>query len=777
MESCPIRKSSVIAAGIAIGLSPGAANALEEVIVTAQRKEESQQVVPVAVTALSGAQIEQQGINNVDDVKFHIPSLVFAPVSQKKSASNPTMRGQRQLDTLIAQDSPVGVYFNDVVQARTHGLIGTALYDMKSVQAVKGPQGTLFGRNTTGGALLFYTNPPTDKFEARLKGGYGSFDRVEGEGMLNLPINEVVQVRVAGVIARRDGVQSNLTRGGEELDDVHYEAARFSVRFTPMEELTNTFVWDWYNEDSASIGGRLVAAPATGLASAFGGFFGLDVQASLRRAIAAGQNDFYDVTLNNANSDFFTKIETYGFSNTTEIELGGLTIKNIVGAKWIDNDDSNDIDGSDLALLETRQIQGIEQFSNEFQVLGKSFDDRLEWITGAYFFREEGSDEALTSVFGGGIPTLAVPVRSLTGGDVVNLSYSLFAQGKYALDAIAEGLSITAGLRYTWDKREVVWRNSNVNPNTLLPVDPPGPGLYCRLLNSTGAPLSATVSAADCRLPSEESFDEPTYTVSLDYKVTDKVLVYVAHRHGYRSGGFNLRALQLLEYAPFAPEKINDVEIGLKADWEIGGAQARTNLAFYTSDYQDIQRLIQIPNPIPGGVPNSVIINAASATINGFEFEGELVPFEGLSISGWLSYTDASYDEFTNPFSGQDLSANPFAYVPEIQIGATVRYVLPLDQSVGRVAVQGNYYHTDETAATDTPSQFGFVPAYDLFNLSLDWDGVMGSAFDASLYVRNLFDREYVAAVFDIQPAFGLTTHMLGQPREIGVSIGYRWGE
>ncbi|MGE0386394.1 MAG: TonB-dependent receptor [Gammaproteobacteria bacterium] len=722
------------------------ASGLEEVVVTARRREEALQSVPIAITAISGADIDKASITDVQNLQYHAPTLTVSPNESKRNLPTFGIRGQRQGSSVITQDQSVNVYFAEVVQARPHGL-NQALYDLQSVQVLKGPQGTLFGRNTTGGAVLVTPNRPVDRIEGYAALTGSTFDAgggISGEGMFNLPLSDRAALRVAGKIARRDGFVENFdARGPSDLNDEHADSIRASLLARVTDDIETNFVFDWFQVDENGTATRLTyVRPGSALA------------VPLTAALARERSRGFQTT--EINLPAFSKFEVWGISNTTTWDIGGVTLKNIVGYRSILEDDRVDQDGSPIQVVESvSKVADFTQVSDEFQVLGKAWEDRVEWVTGVYYFREYGSDLGTSNIF---------PVNpsnpSLTGGTADNISYSVFAQATTQVPAI-EGLSFTGGLRYTWDKRQY----NSVSRN----------GLGCRILTANGTRFPL----AGCSKSVEESFDSPTWTFSLDYKIDEDSLLYLAHRRGYRSGGFNLRAERVEEFAPFEPEFVTDVELGLKTDWQIGDTKLRTNLAGYYQSYEDIQRQITVLTGT-GALANTVV-NAASARVYGGEFEATIIPAEGLVISGFYALVNAQYIEFMSATA--DFSNNEFAFVPQHSGAVTVRYTLPLDPGIGEIAVQGNYFTQSRIFFNDLAQGVNAGPidtlgqkGYGIFNMQIDWSRILGSRFDASFFVKNLTDEEYTTSglVFgDI--ALGYNAATLGDPRVIGLTLRYRY--
>lgn len=729
---------------------------LEEVTVTARRREESNQRVPVAITSVSGDALERASIKTVEELRFVAPSLQISPTPFGNAVPGYTVRGQRQLESLATQDPSVVVYFSDVPMMRPHGTNG-GFFDIANVQVLKGPQGTLFGRNTTGGAVLITPNRPTDRFEGELSVGVGNFSAYNTTGVINVPITDTLAIRAAGQMRKHDGYTRNLV-DGRDLDAEDSWAGRLGVLWNPSESLEVYTVFQKTHFDAAASGWRLLAVNPAGAYGAFPAAI-----AQLQQTLATLQNsDWHTVADDSA---IVEQSDTWSLSSTITWEIGGVTLKNIAGYREVETFARFDYDGSPatvtgagtgtVSLFNSQNTLNGDQWSEEFQILGTALDDRLDWIVGAFWFKEENYDDQRSDLFG----------RRANIGTGTNESRSIFAQGSYEIPAI-EGLSFTAGYRHSWDDRKLL------SQNQLQSLAQPVMG--CRLRNADGTIPNP------CRRVTELDGNEGTYTIGLDYQLTDPTLVYLSHRHGYRSGGLQLRANLETERTTFDPETVDDYELGLKTTLDLGSSTLRVNTALFNSDYKDIQRTLSYI-PVGASALSTAVLNAAEATIRGGEIELTFIPVEQLEISGFYGYTDAQYDSFpspgaiTLPVPGRPLKDNEFAMLPKTTASATVRYTQPLG-AAGEASFQVNWYTQDEFQMTDINDPNGSIPSYDIVNAAVDWRDVMGKPIDVRAYVKNLTDEEYATGGTSVWTT-GFITAILGAPRTYGLELRYRFGE
>jgi len=733
----------------------------DDIVVTARRREERLQDVPLSVSAVSGAALERANITNVAGLSRVVPSLVSVP-GQGGSRSLPSfaIRGLSQQELTLLADQSVSTYMGDIVLARTQGVNG-ALFDIGSVEVLRGPQGTLFGRNTTGGAIIIRPNRPTDNFEGRVGVTYGNLDSFIVEGMLNVPLSPNILVRVAGQRQRDDGfVYDEIL--GRNVNDTAQEGARASVLMKNDSGVESLTVYNYFHEDDGGTASFIAKVRPTGSLN------GAAVRAArgyrpLEQLLAEQQARGPYRIANGSNT--FTKVETHDIANTTTIPLNDmLTVKNIVGYRHVKDNIFDDMDGTMNSLHPQQRIDRTSQFSEELQLLGET--GNFNWITGLYYFWEKGRNQGLSTV-GSVDPGLVEPQdifgyprAAFSNTDVAarNRSYAAFAQGTYRF---TDSLSLTAGLRYNRDKREATIRNRTATACR-----------FTRDLDNNPATPETAVPLSQCELNVSDSFSEVTYNLSLEYKVAQDKLIYLAHRHGYRTGGFGARAsTEAGLRRTFRPETVDDVELGVKADWRMGDMFLRTNLAAYYAKYNDIQRLLSDPTVLP---PTTVTTNAGKARIWGVEADILFRPVSMLELSANYAYTNAKFTEFIYP-DGSDHSNDPFARAPRNVYTLGARLIAPLDSSQGDASIGISYYHTDDYIGNDT-----YVPVYtdadgyNLVNLDASWNRVMGSGFDLALYVNNLTKTKYEFLLINLD-SLGYTSHTPGLPRTYGVTLRYHF--
>ena len=722
------------------------ASEIGEVVVTARRRTEFVQDVPVAVLAFSGDQLRRSGVERVSDLTRVAPGLVAQASPFGNGALTLSLRGQRQGLPNIAYDPAIPVYVDEVIQARAQGL-NAAMFDLDSVQVLKGPQGTLFGRNSSGGALLITTKAPSQKFEGYVQGELGNYDLRRAEGVVNLPLGEMFALRVGGVITKRKGYTKDNT-SGFALDDEDTKAWRGSLMFRPSEAISNRFTVYGFRESDAGVAYKLVYVRP-----------GSAAQPDAAELAFYRTQPFHFTNANTPRDG--TRIKTQGFSNISTLQVGDVTFKNILGQRRVKTRLLFDLDGA--SRLASQSIEDVSdgQWSDEFQVLGDVLDGALNYVTGVYWFREKGREHQRVELLGAGLN------NTITDNEVANRSLAGYAQVTYKPPSL-EALSLTGGIRYTRDKRALTSRNRFYSG-------------VCRIVNAdvNGVPLLPCIQSA------KVTYKEPTYTLSADYKITPDVLAYVTRRSGYQAGGFTNSANRPAEFTPYLPQKVKDWELGLKADWHAGAMPVRTNLAVYRGKYDNIQRLTSFPAANPSGLPftQNRILNAATSVIQGLELDVQARPVESLMLAVSYAKTDAKYKSYL--IAGVDYSDAPFAGVPEDSVSWQIRWDTPFGGDFAKIAAQLDGAWQSWTVTSDATSYdpttrkvvpFARLNQYHTINGRLDFDEIAGRQVRFSLWVRNLTDEEYYTAGSDSSiAAGGRSLRLLGAPRTWGGELTYEF--
>ncbi|WP_439540595.1 TonB-dependent receptor [Sphingomonas sp.] len=748
-----------------------------EIVVTARRREESLQTVPVAVTAVTSDMLTERNIQTTIDLQKIVPGVVFSGAGTEANTTL-TIRGQGK-DVIGPGLPSVISYFNEVPLPGFGSSIPT--YDITSVQVLKGPQGTLFGRNTTGGALLIYSQAPTDRFEGYGQVMVGDYGWHAFQGAVNLPITEGMALRVAGNIERRDGFTENLGVGAD-FDTLHNDAFRVSLRLQPFDFIENTFVYDYFIRSGPYIGviptqvasanppyrngqnyaGIVGAANAQLINDTFNcnTSVNCDVDLMVARQSQIGPRQVY------SDVDAFDKTRLQGISNTTTIDLGAVTIKNIFGWRKTEVDQRGNTDGVPVPLINTALTRHEAQITDELQLSGSAFEDRLDFLVGGFYLKTRPTGSI--SLFSDFLRPPSIPLASWRLSTVGNTLYreeskAIFGNLTYSFGGGLEGLSATAAARYTWDSQ----------------------GVCSVTLGGASTPLQST---AECRTYAnrfdiDAKFEKLTWTFGLDYKINESFFTYVVARRGYRSGGSNPPllggALASLQF--YQPQTVDDIEVGLKTNWRSGDFSGRVNIAAYRGIFNDLQRQIAgIPANLDGDnnsandpASTALIINGAKARVQGIEIDGFIQPMRGLQFTFGGSLIDPKYLEFSNPpiLNGVATSSGIFLNTPKTSFSLGARAELANIEGM-TVTLSGDYYWTDGYRKGIVAA----VPSYDLANLRLEVANIADQNLDVTLFVDNLFDKEYYINNSLSGPSPGTTTFSYGPPRMFGVRARFGFG-
>jgi iron complex outermembrane receptor protein len=736
--------------------APDARPKLEEITVTARRREESLISVPVAVTALTADDLRSKSIQTAEDLQNYVPSLnVSSSVTRDDytfsiRGMGPT-GGSGPGAVLAGGGTGVVTYFAEVP---TSGAGPGLFYDLESVQVAAGPQGTLFGKNTTGGVVLFVPKKPVNDFEGSVEVGAGDYSMKTATAVLNAPlIDDKVLVRVAGQFLDRDGF--TIDRGplypGKDYDNRDYWALRLSVLVRPFEGIENYTIASALHSDENGDGFVLTAVNPSG---AF---------ASLLLPILA-QQQAAGVRSTALSAPEIDRRYNYGVINTTRWSVSDQwEFKNIFSyqvQKWRN---SEDVDGTTLVLDDLVPSGNgwhtqTGTYTEEPQLQGAALENKLKVTAGAYY--EDGHNLApqpyeVDVALGNFIIQQANQTDS-------ERSRGLYGQTTYDFGGISadlDGLKLTTGYRYTWD-------------NYAYGIASYSPSLGNGCLTSPG-----TYPQTDCSFSASGQSGGSSWTLGLDYKLP-RTLVYLRSGKGYVPGGFN----PSFGFTPggvntpqfrFAPESVIDVEMGVKADLTLGGAPAQVTADIFHSDYTNIQRYVS--ETLPGGIASNFTANASEAQIQGFEFQGSILPITGLTLNTTYSYNHGKYTK-VDPAAAPSLVGVPFSYLPENKASVGATYKLPLASDIGEFSLGTFYSYQSRFFDAPAVQPFDYIAGYGLLNARIDWKNLCHTTLDASFFLTNATDKTYRVGQYNNLASNGYITSFYGEPRMYGVQLRYRFG-
>jgi iron complex outermembrane receptor protein len=767
--------------------SGASSGGVEEIIVTARRVSENIQKVPIAITAINASSLEKRAIFNDTDLQSAVPGLV---IHQSGSANqfNYAIRGQ-SVDTYTNSPPAVVVYINDVPIV-THG--ASSLYDLQQIQVLKGPQGTLFGRNTTGGAILYQTAQPGDKFEGYLKARYGNHDSKYVEGAVSIPLGDKFGVRIAGAYTGGGAYQHDILND-RWLGKQNIKSIRGTFTFKPTDNFTNITVVQHNDEGGNNIASVIYSAYTcpqffTGsdgvtrdvgsLASAGNMCSFVPSNPNFQTYIAqhpalfpGGVYAWRDYQrqlgpyVTDANSQLFHRAKSTYVTNTSTYEVSSdLTIKNIFGFNQNKADDGFDYDSFPYFLFEdngtptpdgrTRNpelgyITDTRQYSEELQLQGHGFGGKLNYVIGGFYSHQRDihdSNLAYSFLTPAG---LAPPVAFAYNAVNKDTSKAVFAQGTYKA---TDKLNITGGFRYTWEK---------------LSQD--------ELPDSVYYPF---VGAA----PERQKSSSPSWLFSLDYQVTPNLLVYLTHRGSWRTGGYNWNVFPTNLPGDqggnvFVPEKTKDVEIGLKYSGDDLGVPITYNIDFYNQWTKEVQRAAYVNNPLNGTV-NLFTVNVPNAETTGIEVAASIRPIDWLTLGAQGAYTHARFTNGQVNVIGVAGVFGPFADAPKWTGNAYFDVTHDLDNNAGILSMHFELYgQTSDTFSNtaNTTAPGTTLPGYILANARLAWTNIMSSKVTAAFYIRNMFDKKYFGGGNGSGPGSGSNAAVPGVSRMFGGELSVKF--
>lgn len=718
-------------------------NRLDDIVVVARRAQERLQDVPISITAISADTIKSAQISQGSDLIRLVPTLNVQQSSTGPGQSY-SLRGIR---------TGVITYFNEVPTSAN--AVNNQIWDLESVQALAGPQGTLFGRNSTGGAILFVPARPTGQLEGSVELGYGNYDWRQATAVLNLPVADAVSLRVGGRVVRRDGVVKNEI--GPDFQSLHRDSFRASLLLEPGEMFSNYTVFDYAKADEAP--GALVTSNVRPTA---GCFPGLGCLYGTQPAQLGAIQDQLGIRRVRSRYPAILESKEWGVTNIAAIEpVDGITLKYVFGLRRSSSNRFTNQTTLDLPIQIGNNFQDYGRvISHEVQALGDVLDGRLNWAMGVFRSKEESRGGLSYSLFGNPALPFSNDRNNFTTIDQSRTTTGVYGQ---ATIMVADGLNVTAGLRFNKDKAALL--TSSVGPQFTFF----GPQI-CRF-----SPTAPGVDFANCTRSISDTYDAVTYNFSVDYRVSNSVLLYATTRRGYNSGGFNpsVPASQELS-APqpaFGPEYIRDYEAGIKADWHIGAMPVRTNLSGFYGKYTDIQRsTFGVSSTGQTYIGTS---NGPKATIYGLQLESTIRPAPGLFLNANYGLLNTRYDEGSPGFP----KGNAFAQAPKHTVNILASYTHDLGDA-GKIVGSTGFTYQSRISFQDANlgSALAFQKGYSIVDARLGMIEIAGTALGASLFVKNLTNEAYAVERQDLVSAFGFAGTIYNDPRTYGLEISYRFG-
>lgn len=615
-------------------------DALREIVVTAQKRSENVQSVPIAVTALDERALSQATVKDLRDLSGRVPGLVVDSVTSSPSTASIALRGISFDDVEKSFDPAVGVAVDGVFIGTNTGQLLDS-FDMERMEVLRGPQGTLFGRNTIGGVISVTRTRPTATAGVKAQFSFSSYDTKSARVVLNSGmIGEVIALKAFGSWDETDGFVRNLTLNRR---DGRYETLHggLTALITPASNLTATVTYEHMRERGEAV--SIPLSNGTDLFCALAGVPGFSPPGECNRFTASSDRGAY-ATYETA---------PRGISNDTDIVTGNIeweispTVKlfSVTGYQRNREDASADFDGSEVNFFNTRREQRYHQFSQEVRIVA-DVTDGINLLAGGYYF-DSGYKLHQSTFVGAG---LGGPATIGQYTDHSSKSYAGFVDAQFKL---SDQFKVTIGGRYTEDKKRLFTNYGLVSALVQI-TDPTYTGTQCEGVVGAfdaGGGLMLPIYAPANNCSASANFNKFTWRANAEYKFAPNKMVYASYSKGFRSGGLNARATGPTSIGPYAPEVVDAYEVGLKADWL--DRTLRTNIALYYSKYGNKQEEVVQPSPPGAANPQETVVkNAASATIKGVEIETVMQLGSYLSANASFAYTDAEYDNFFNDVVG-----------------------------------------------------------------------------------------------------------------------------
>ncbi len=684
-------------------------NGIEEIVVTAQKREENLQDTPISIAALSSRALENKGINDITDLRSSVPSLQVTPHPNSSSTARVFIRGVGNNDDQLTADPSVAVYLDGVYVARSQGL-ASDLANVERIEVLRGPQGSLYGRNATGGAINYITKAP----ELGVFGGsqtftLGNYHQFRSRTRINIPVGDRLAVELGYLHARKNGFVQNPGTGVKRWGDQRRDAYRAAVHWQPTDSIDLRYAYD--RSDINDTPAFVLAAPL--------------YPAKADRP-SAGSPFVRDLLAND--------VTAQGHNLTADLEIAdNMTLKSITGYRKLRNfTNQNSFTGvrGPFPVTLNRFNQKQEQFTQELQAIGELMNGQLQYVLGAYYFSENADSYDLSEII-----SRPSSQRTIT---IDNKAYAVYGQATLRPAAI-EALYLTGGVRWSRDERNATLQVTSVPTGGPAIVGPQGLG--------------------------RRDFSNVSPSLVVGYEASQGVNIYAKYARGYKTGGYNIRASSIQRFGEgYGPETLNSYELGIKSD--LLSRQLRVNVALFQSDYKDIQTNVQV-DPLNPSLTD--VFNAGKARIRGMEVDITAQPTQALTFGFNYAYLDAKYRQILD-IAGNDVSSR-YTYIeaPKHTISTNLEYRFP-ETGIGKPSLYIDYYMQSKKH-TDTGNPNFIIGDYGLLNARLTLSDLpLGFGnWKISAFGKNLTNtRYYIAHYQGVLPAA-----IYGEPRTYGAELSF----
>ena len=735
---------------------------VEQITVTARKREEDLQRTPLSLTAITRDQLESGRLPDLTSIEALTPNLSFSIGTDGGSSSvNAFVRGVGQGDHVITTDPGVGVYLDGVYLSRVYGA-NLELADIEQITVLRGPQGTLFGKNTIGGAINIVTRKPSGDLHYSIKGTVGSYGYQGVNAYLEMPlVPEELSASFSILRKDSDGWQK---RPGHDSGDDDLWAGRAQLYWTPNEAFSSQLIIDKVHQRQVGYPQVLLEfnPGAQPFAALYNGFVAqcCTPNTSIDRS---------NVGVDSERDD----LDNFGVNWTNTWEIGEMTLKSISAYRTMDTEIVRDSDNSPLDYFHVPTEIDHTQFSQELLLSGSSIENRLDWLVGAYY-SDDDSEHLTPLTVAGGLSTalshvpplahLAVPLDLTSNYDREQATESLafFAHTSYSL---TDNLRLILAGRYTQEEKD--YTLAGIKRESQTPLIAPGP-------TSPSSCSDVTLQGIESTFNCKKDWAEFSPKAGFDYQWTDDLMTYAHISRGFRSGQFNGRPIMTNEVSDADPETLTSYELGMKSQWF--DDRLRLNMALFLSKYKDQQVLVALSTPLGLVLTTD---NAARSTLKGFEIEATALPLPNLSLNAGLSYVDPEYDKYNTIDSATqqtvDISDRPFAYTPEWNASLSAQYSFPIGDR-GELNLVGSISYFDDVRFTNDTTNVYFdqlhSDEYTLVNAGILYT-TPGEQWEFALHGRNLTDKRELKGGFGVG-AFGHVEGLFTPPRRVFFSVQYR---
>lgn len=734
------------------------------IIVTAQKRAQNVQEVPIAISAITGDYLTSRDITSIDGLGAIAPNVKFERGPGSTTIAQIAIRGSVTINPAVTWEPAVGLYLDGVYIAKNQGAIFDVA-DLARIEVLRGPQGTLYGRNSLAGAVNLVTAKPSGEFGGKLELSYGNFDYKRAKAVLNLPALGPLSIKLSGQLTTRDGfykivsnpfpaaapfVQPATSKDAQSLDSKSFMA---QARLEASDNLTFDYSYDFNKNKQRPAPGQLLSVTP-------GSIFDPTSAAYIGIPLALYANPNRQDTLSLNADPFQEQSRTYGHALTATLDLGSAELKSITAYRDLHFVDSLELDGSPIDIATTTRDTNMNSFSQELQLTGSAVDSRLNYVLGAFYYREKAgtvNPQRFFGVFGPGASQFKSSYASNT------TAYAAYAQADVA---VTDALKLTLGARYTEESKNI--------SRQLLVLGGPTPFVV------------ADVKFGD--LP-KAKFNNFSPAATLAYQINPDVNVYARFAKGYKSGGFNGETNNFVApttscptgtpelCTPYRPEKVDSYEVGMKNVLADGALVL--NIAAFYDKHKDIQLSVFDAT----GAAASTVLNAAKATIKGIEVETVIRPSDSFTVNASFAYLDAKYDSFLD--GGVDVSNNrAFPHTPKYSAAVGVDW-RAAEADWGRLNIVGDLNMVSKYYAFPYAFRPEAVPAQLAGNsqapgrvtanmsITLSELNLGGTKARISGWVKNLTNENALTNFIDFGPGFGgLRLGYFTDPRTFGLTIG-----